>query len=166
MAQISSTQQPKSQVELQKKKLGGNWTALSQALYTTYDAALSDREILDRNLTIWNNFYEKRVGKRNWPWPNASNVMPPIIPTQLDTMLANIVLAVYAIQQFYVVNGNPEAAAEARSPMSSSTTPRRYSATAPPARGSRSTWSHLRRPARWCRRHGDSLTKKSGRRFA
>lgn len=112
MAESSVTFQPKSSVELQQKRLGSNWSALSQALYQTYDAALSDREELDRNLTIWNNFYEMRRAARNWPWPNASNVVPPIIPTQLDTMLANIVLAVYAIQRFYVVNGNTPTAAQ------------------------------------------------------
>ena len=51
------------------------------------------------------------LGTRNWPWKNASNVSTTIIPTQLDTTLANVVLAVYAIQRFYVINGNtPQAA--------------------------------------------------------
>ncbi len=111
MSETSVTYQPKSSVSLQREKLGVSWNALSTALYSTYDAAISDREDLDRNLTLWNNFYEMRRAPRNWPWKNASNIVPLTIPTQLDTMLANIVLAVYAIQRFYVVNGNtPQAA--------------------------------------------------------
>lgn len=111
MSTTSTTQQPKSTVELQKTKLGVGWASLSQALYNTWDAAISDREVYDRNLTIWNNFYERRAGVRNWPWKNASNIVVNIIPTQLDTMLADIVLDVYGIQRFYVVNGNTEQAA-------------------------------------------------------
>ena len=76
-----------------------------------YDQGLSAREGLDRDLTIWNNLYEMRRGVRNWPWKNASNVTTMVAPTQLDTMLANIVLQVYAIQRFYVVNGNTARAA-------------------------------------------------------
>lgn len=77
-----------------------------------YDQGLSSREGLDRDLTIWNNFYEMRRGERNWPWKNASNITTMIAPTQLDTMLANIVLQVYAIQRFYVCNGNTAQAAQ------------------------------------------------------
>jgi hypothetical protein len=106
-----ATTQPQSKVELQEKNLGKFWTSLSQALYVTFDQSLSARERRDLKLDAWNNAYEMRVGQRNWPWPNASNVTTTIIPTQVDTMLANIVLAVYAVQRYYVVNGNtPEAA--------------------------------------------------------
>ena len=106
-----ATTQPQSKVELQEKNLGKFWTSLSQALYVTFDQALSARERRDLKLDAWNNAYEMRVGQRNWPWPSASNVTTTIIPTQVDTMLANIVLAVYAVQRYYVVNGNtPEAA--------------------------------------------------------
>jgi hypothetical protein len=106
-----ATTQPQSKVELQELKLGKFWTSLSQALYVTLDQALSARERRDLKLDAWNNAYEMRVGQRNWPWPNASNVTTTIIPTQVDTMLANIVLAVYAVQRYYVVNGNtPQAA--------------------------------------------------------
>jgi hypothetical protein len=106
-----ATSQPESKVQLQEKNLGPFLTSLSQALYTTFDQALSARERRDLHLDAWNNAYEMRVGQRNWPWPNSSNVATTIIPTQVDTMLANIVLAVYAVQRYYVVNGNtPEAA--------------------------------------------------------
>lgn len=103
--------QPKSPVEFQSLKLGKLWTSLSQALYTTFDQSLSSRERRDLKLDAFNAAYEMRVPKRNWPWPNASNISTTIIPTQLDTMLANIVLGVYAVQRFYVVNGNTEQAA-------------------------------------------------------
>jgi hypothetical protein len=112
MATTATTSQPQSPLELQKAALGTSWNNLGSALYNMYDAGLSDREKLDRNLTIWNNLYEMRRAPRNWPWPNASNVVPMVIPTQLDTMLANIVLAVYAVQRFYVVNGNTDIAAQ------------------------------------------------------
>lgn len=108
---VSVTNQPKSKVELQEEKLGKNWTALSKALYTMFDQGLSARKTLDDDLIRWNNAYEMRVAPRNWPWPRASNVTTTIIPTEIDTTLANIVLAVYAIQRFYVVNGNSEQAA-------------------------------------------------------
>jgi hypothetical protein len=104
--------QPQSKVELQEQSLGKFWSSLSQALYVTFDQALSARERRDLKLDAWNNAYEMRVGKRNWPWPSASNVATTIIPTQVDTTLANIVLGVYAIQRFYVVNGNTEEAAQ------------------------------------------------------
>jgi hypothetical protein len=106
-----STSQPESDVSLREKKLGKFWSQLSQALYLTFDNALSSRTQYDTDLRIYNAFYEMALGVRNWPWKNASNVSTTIIPTQLDTTLANVVLAVYAIQRFYVINGNtPEAA--------------------------------------------------------
>lgn len=87
---------------------------MSQALYLTYDNAIAARTRYDRNLVIGNNFYEMALGQRTWPWPGASNVSTTIIPTQIDTTLANVVLAVYAIQRFYVVNGNTEDAANSQ----------------------------------------------------
>lgn len=105
------TNQPKSKIELQEEKLGKHWAALSNALYTSYDQGINARQGLDRDLTIYNNAYEMRTTPRNWPWKNASNVTTTIIPTQVDTTLADIVLAVYAIQRFYVINGNTEIAA-------------------------------------------------------
>jgi len=76
----------------------------------TMQAAISARAAFDRNLDDWDKLYEMQLDPvNNEPWPDASNVFIPIIPSQLDTSQAYIVVRTL-VPRFIIVSGNtPEA---------------------------------------------------------
>jgi len=82
-----------------------DWTALSYDLYQSINASLGERGALEQNLKDWLDLYEMRVDLTGWPWQNASNIFVPVIPAQLNTVLAYITGKVF-VPRFYIVSGN------------------------------------------------------------
>ena len=86
-----------------------DWQVLSNDVYQSINASLSERSALEQNLKDWTDLYEMRVDETDWPWVDASNVFIPVIPAQLDTAVAYILGKVF-VPRFYIVTGNtPEA---------------------------------------------------------
>jgi len=82
-----------------------DWHMLSNDLYQSINASLSERNALEQNLKDWTDLYEMRVDQTDWPWVDASNVFIPVIPAQLDTAVAYITGKVF-VPRFYIVTGN------------------------------------------------------------
>lgn len=74
-------------------------------------AALADREILDETLDYWYSLLEMYSPPRNTPWPNASNVFIPIVPTHYETLAAQVAQQVFMQRLFLVVPNTPQASA-------------------------------------------------------
>ncbi|MGH7745933.1 MAG: hypothetical protein ACREQ5_14315, partial [Candidatus Dormibacteria bacterium] len=86
-----------------------DWADLSNDLYQMMNAALSERQTFDQNLNEWNDLYEMRQDQVDWPWVNSSSLVIPIIPAQLDAIVAYIFGKVF-VPRFVMVSGNtPEA---------------------------------------------------------
>lgn len=79
---------------------------LSIDLLNGVNAALSARKDLEANLQDWMNLYDMVLAQEaaTEPWPDASNVFIPIVPSQLDTSLAYIV-ARTLVPRFYIMSG-------------------------------------------------------------
>src|SRR2546426_5070330 len=84
---------------------------IGQALYNSLTTARSQRKELDDSLEVYNNLYEMRTAKRDWPWPNASNVFVALIPTLLDTTVARLAQLVF-VPRLYVVKGTTPQSAQ------------------------------------------------------
>ena len=84
---------------------------LGIALWNSIDSALGNRSELDDALESWNDLYELRVSPKNFPWPNSSNLAPPLIPTFVDTMVAQLSGLIF-VQRFFIVSGNDPQAAQ------------------------------------------------------
>lgn len=83
---------------------------LAMDVRNSVEAALSDRNALDQNLDEWNDLYEMVVEENDFPFVGAANIFVPLIPTQVESLLAYIA-AKSLVPRFYLVNGlTPEAA--------------------------------------------------------
>lgn len=68
----------------------GTWDSLGQTAMILIDVNLGNRQALDCALDEWNAMYEMRVQERNAPWPNASNIVVPLVPTELEELTSRI----------------------------------------------------------------------------
>ena len=67
---------------------------------------------MNENLAAFSALYEMEVAEQEWPWENASNLVLPIIPAELDAMLAYIAAQVF-VQRLVIVtpgDNDPETA--------------------------------------------------------
>jgi hypothetical protein len=89
-----------------------DWTALELDLYSSLDVALGARENLDVNLAAWTSLYELEVdADGDVPWENAAQLNVPIIPAEVDAMLAYVVLTVFT-PRLFLFNGHTKEAAQ------------------------------------------------------
>lgn len=112
MAELVTTSTPPTEItpapyEISKEQR----TRIAQSLNIGIKNANADRETLNANLIDWNDMYEMRVVQKDYPWPGASNVFVPLIPTMLDTLAAQLAQLVFA-PRFFNVTGNDATAAK------------------------------------------------------
>lgn len=75
------------------------------------DINLGNREGLDRSLDHWNAMYEMQTQPRNSPWPDASNIIVPIVPQAIDDLVARICSTVF-VPRAYTMRGNDPISAQ------------------------------------------------------
>lgn len=92
-----------------KRISDGDWSLLANDLYQAVTTAYAVRQPMEENLRDFNALYEMEVDEKNEPFVGCSNVFIPIIPTKVDTLLAQVVEKVL-VPEFYMVSGNTDAA--------------------------------------------------------
>lgn len=112
--EVKSTTQPSDaaiQFSHDQRRLSlAERAALSNDLMQGTNAALGGREPLENNLRAWLQMYEMVPPElENEPWPESSNITLPIIPTQIESMLAYIVSKVLVPRLIIVTGNNPQA---------------------------------------------------------
>jgi hypothetical protein len=107
----SSTPIPESDLSYKSRKRlkPEEWDALALDVRNTVEAALGDRAPLEENLDEWNDMYEMVTEEATWPFEGAANIFVPLIPTQLESLLAYIA-GKALVPRFYLVNGLTEEA--------------------------------------------------------
>ncbi len=108
---------PKSALVIErprKRRLSeSQWNTLSTNLWNIQQASYSSRIPLEENIKAWEAVYELEVAEKNFPWPGCSNIVVPLAPAKLDTLLAQIASQVF-VPEFYIANGSdPQSAQEA-----------------------------------------------------
>jgi hypothetical protein len=86
------------------------WTALENDLRASTEAGLAGRADFERNLNDWNDLYEMKAAPTDFPFVGAANIFVPLIPTQVESLLAYIASKVL-VPHFYLVTGNTAEAA-------------------------------------------------------
>lgn len=72
------------------------------------DINLGNRSSLDDSLDLWNAMYEMRTEPRNTPWPNAANVVVPIIPSEVDGLVSRVTGTVLQPRLITVRGNDPQ----------------------------------------------------------
>lgn len=108
---VRETSTPKSSVEpvvptLDRQKRD----EIGSALYQAINNDRGDRSTLKKNLDYYTSLYEMQVGERNYPWPKASNIFVPIVPTMVDAVVAQLSSVVFVPRLFLVTGNTPQAA--------------------------------------------------------
>lgn len=86
------------------------WGMVENDIYECWQGALSGRGGLDADLEVYNALYEmEHQGEQDSPWVGASNVIPPIIPGELEALRDYIIQAVFTPRLFLVSGRNAEA---------------------------------------------------------
>lgn len=102
---------PDSQIEPKARVIDDDMAVrLGSTLYIIIESALSDREILDETLDYWYSLLEMYSPPRNVPWPNASNVVIPVVPAHYDALSSQISQQVFR-QRLFLVTPNTQQAA-------------------------------------------------------
>ena len=87
-----------------------DWTALSNDLMQTITSGLAQNNDLYENAADARRIYEMEVIEpQNLPWVNASNVDVPLVPTLVDTMVAQVAGMSLPPRLFIVTGKTPEA---------------------------------------------------------
>jgi hypothetical protein len=93
-----------------KRRLSeSQWTSLAANVWQVITASYTAREPLEQNIRQWEAGYEMIVGEKSYPWIDCSNLVVPILPSKLDTLLAQIASQVF-VPEFYIVSGNTKEA--------------------------------------------------------
>lgn len=86
------------------------WGMVENDIYECWEGALSGREGLDQDLSVYNALYEmEHQGENDSPWVGASNLIPPIIPGELEALRDYIIQAVFTPRLFLVSGLTPDA---------------------------------------------------------
>ncbi len=107
-----STPQPQGKIEYAGRKTLSKeqWNDLSIDLMSGVQAALAGREPLEQNLAEWNDVYEMLTTEKDWPWPNSSNLVTPLVATELEALVAYIAGQVL-VPRLFLVSGLTQIAA-------------------------------------------------------
>jgi hypothetical protein len=87
-----------------------DWASMGVAIYQGITNSLADRSDFDTLLDYYNDLYECNAGPSNIPWPNAPNVVVPLVRTALESVVSKLVSSVF-VPRLFVVNGNTKEAA-------------------------------------------------------
>jgi len=87
----------------------GQWTSLANSVWQVVTTSYTARRPLELNIIEWERGYELEVAPKNFPWVGCSNLVVPIVPSKMDTLLAQIASQVF-VPEFYIVSGNTKEA--------------------------------------------------------
>lgn len=109
-----TTSQPDIQLQLASRKrlTSKEWNDLALDAVAGVDAALADRQPLEQNMAEWDDLVEMIDEKPDdFPVTNAANICIPLIPTQLESLVAYIAGQVL-VPSLFMVTGNTKDAAQ------------------------------------------------------
>lgn len=88
----------------------GQLTEIADWLVTAIDRSVTAKQTLDDQLVIWEKQYEAipKTPVKNWPWPNASNLVVPITASHVESVLARLMGSIFMGRQLWV--GEPKSA--------------------------------------------------------
>lgn len=75
---------------------------LENSVYNTFQTAMDDRECKREDLSVFNDLYEmKHDDNQNHPWVGASDIIPPIIPAELESSRDYLIMSVFSPHLFF-----------------------------------------------------------------
>jgi hypothetical protein len=84
-----------------------DWNSLAVDLWNIVTASIAGRSDLEKNLYEWYQMYELEVGEKDTPFEDSSNIDIPIIPSKLDSLLAQTV-SKCLVPDFVMVSGGED----------------------------------------------------------
>lgn len=106
---VSATLQPESAVTLPDIKLDEEqWGTLGESMMQLIDINLGNRATLDNSLDIWNAMYEMRTQERDSPWPDAANIVVPIVAAEVDGLVSRVAGTVIQPRMITVRGNDPD----------------------------------------------------------
>lgn len=82
-------------------------TQLGQVVCQYIDVNRGLRSKYDAALDIYNAMYEMRTAPRNVPWPNAANIVLPMVATGVDELVSRVTGAVFQPRLFTMRGNDP-----------------------------------------------------------
>jgi hypothetical protein len=79
------------------------WSALGVDLNSTWIAATSAREAMNENLAAYSALYNLEVEEQDDPWVGSANLVIPIIPAELESLMAYVAAQVF-VQRLVIVS--------------------------------------------------------------
>jgi len=96
-------QSESAQIDIPEEELDtlANWA------YNEIEEAKAEVSDMEDNVVEWERLYEQRprVGRKDFPWDGASNLVVPIVATAVDTILARMLNSVFGGKDLWLGTG-------------------------------------------------------------